>query len=100
MHWNRQEQFVFDLLLFVLVLFQTVTFFVLKSGTDKPGHAIFLVGINSLFFVAMIPYAKWVWKTQSFWKAFLQVAKHEIILLCLIVAGILLALLSKFWGQA
>ncbi len=93
MYWNKQEQFVFDIILFILVVFQTISFFILKTETNALHSGIFLAGINVLLFAGMIPFAKWVWKTTSYRKAFLLVAKHEAILLGLTIVGILLAIL-------
>lgn len=93
MYWNKQEQFVFDIVLFIVVVFQILTFFEVKSGGDFLQSGIILVGLNLLFLAAMIPYAKWVWKTPSYKKAFLQVAKHEFFILGLSVLGIIVAML-------
>ena len=92
MYWSKQEQFVFDIILFVLVLFQASTLFILKTQEMALQNGVFLVGLNLLLFFAMIPYAKWVWKTTSYQKALLQVAKHEIVLLLIGVAGMLLGM--------
>jgi hypothetical protein len=93
MYWNKQEEVIFDIVLFILVVFQILTFFVLKSGVDSPQYGIILVSLNLLLMAAIVPYAKWVWKTVSYKKAFLQVAKHELVILVLIVLGIIVALL-------
>lgn len=93
MYWNKQEQFVFDIILLILVVFQVLTFFAMISRTDTPQFTLFLVGLNLLFFVAMIPYAKWVWKTPSYHKAFLQLAKHELLLLGLSILVIIVVML-------
>ncbi len=95
MYWSKQEQFIFDIVLFVLVAFQISTFFILKTEPSNLQYGLVLAGLNLLFLAAMIPYAKWVWKTLSFHRAILQVVKHEIILLGLIVGGILLAMLLR-----
>jgi len=93
MHWNKQEQFIFDIVLVVLVVFQIFSFFMLMTQANALHDAVFLVGINVLLFLAMIPYAKWVWKTPSYRKAFLQLARHEFFLLGLIIVGIIVAML-------
>ena len=95
MYWGKQEQFLFDIILFILVVFQASTFFMLKTQEMALQNSIFLVGLNFLLFFAMIPYAKWVWKTASYQKPFLQVSKHEIVLLVMGVAGILLGMFMK-----
>ena len=94
MYWNKQEQFIFDILLFILVVFQISTVFMLKSEETDLRNGIVLVGLNVMFLAAMIPYAKWVWKSASYQKALLQVAKHELIILGLSAIGVLLALLT------
>jgi len=93
MYWNKQEEVIFDIILFILVVFQVLTFFAVKSGGDSLQFGIILVGLNLLFLAAMIPYAKWVWKTASYKTAFLQVAKHEFFILGLSVLGIIVAML-------
>ncbi len=93
MYWNRQEQFIFDVILFMLVVLQVSTFFVLKSGMAISQYSLILASFNVFFFLVMIPYAKWVWRTPTYLKAFLQLAKHEVILLAVIVLGILLTVL-------
>jgi len=100
MYWPKQEQFVFDIILFILVLFQMSTFFMLNTGEVNFQNGIMLVGVNLMFFAAMIPYAKWVWQTASYQKAFLQVVKHELFILGLSATCILLAILTiKMKGQ-
>lgn len=100
MYWDKQEQFVFDIILFILVGFQISTFFILKTYETNLQNGIILVGLNLMLLLAMIPYAKWVWKTESYQKAFLQVVKHELILLGLSATGVLLAILTiKMKGQ-
>ena len=93
--WSKQEQFVFDVILFILVVFQVSTFFMLKTQEMALQNRIFLVGLNFLLFFAMIPYAKWVWKTASYQKALLQFAKHEIALLVIGLVGILMGMFMK-----
>ncbi len=92
MFWNKQEEIIFDIILFILVIFQALTFFALKSDIEAPQYSLIITGFNLLFFLAMIPYAKWVWKSSSYQKAFLQLLKHETILLGLVAIGILLAM--------
>lgn len=93
MYWNKQEQFIFDIILFILVVLQVSTFLVLKSGMEIPQYSLILMSLNVLFFLGMIPYAKWVWRTSTYLKAFLQLAKHEVILLVLVVLVILFTVL-------
>jgi hypothetical protein len=95
MYWNKQEEVIFDIVLFILVVFQILTFFELKAGGDLLQYSIILVGLNLLFFLAMVLYAKWVWKMTSFQKAFVRVAKHESFILGVMGLGIILALLLK-----
>jgi len=87
MYWNKQEEVIFNIVLFILVVFQVATFFELKSGGDSIQCGLILVGLNLLFLAAMILYAKWVWKSASYQKALLQVAKRELIILGLGVIG-------------
>jgi hypothetical protein len=94
MYWNKQEQFIFDIVLFILVVFQISTVSMLKSEETDFRNGIVLVGLNVMLFAAMIPYAKWVWKSASYQKTLLQVARHELIILGLSVLGVLLALLT------
>jgi len=94
MYWNKQEQVVFNIILFILVVFQISTFFMLKSAETAFRDSIILVSLNVMLFLAMIPYAKWVWKTPSYYKAFLQVAKRELIILGLSAVGLFLAILT------
>lgn len=93
MYWNKQEQFVFDIVLLVLVAFQTFTFFILKAGEASLQYGLVLAGLNGCLFAGMIPYAKWVWKTPSYRRAIPYVPIHEIILLGLVVGGLFLAML-------
>ena len=100
MYWNKQEKVAFDIILLILVVFQISTFFMLKSVETTFQNSIILVSLNVMLFVAMIPYAKWVWKTASYHKAFLQVAKHELIILGLSATGLFLAILTiRMKGQ-
>ena len=69
MYWNKQEQFVFDIVLLVLVAFQVFTVFILKAGSANLQYGLVLAGLNVLLFAAMMPYAKWVWKTPSYRRA-------------------------------
>lgn len=92
MYWKNQEKIIFDIALFMLVVFQVSTFFVVKSGSDNPQHFMILLCLNLLFLSAMIPYAKWVWKTPSYKKAILQVVKHEFIILGLSILVIIAAI--------
>ena len=94
MYWNKQEQFVFDIILFILVVFQLGTFFALLTGKINTESGPFLLGLNFLLFIVMIPYAKWVWETITHQKAFLQLIKHEFIILGLSAIGIVLAILK------
>lgn len=80
-------------MLFVLVVFQIGTFLNLSAGISVPG--VFFVGLNVLLFMLMVPYAKWVWRTDSHGAALLHVAKHEIILLSLTILGIILTELFR-----
>lgn len=94
MYWTKQEQFLFDIILFILVVCQMSTFFILiKDGHDIQ-NGIILVSLNLILLAAMIPYARWVWKTSSYQRAFLLVAKHEVLLLSLSAAVALLAILT------
>jgi len=88
MYWSKQEQVVFDIVLFVLVVFQIGTFLNLNAGISVSG--VFFVGLNVLLFMLMVPYAKWVWRTASYGAALLHVVKHEIVLLSLTILGIIL----------
>jgi hypothetical protein len=81
MYWKNQEKIVFDIVLFLLMLFQATTIFVVKSGSDIPEDFAILLALNLFFLAGMISYAKWVWKTSSYQKAFFQVLKHESIVL-------------------
>jgi len=92
MHWSKQENIIFDIILFLIVFFQFITVFVLSGDSDNQ-TGLFLVGLNFIFFTALIPYAKWVWKTASYWKAFLQVAKHELYILGLSIPCLILAII-------
>ena len=94
MYWNKQEEIIFDIVLCILVVFQVATFFELKSGGDSLQYGIILIGLNLLFLAAMILYAKWVWKSASYQKALLQVAKRELIILGLSAIGTLLVLMT------
>lgn len=91
MYWKKQEQYVFNLILFVLVFFQFTTVTIIKETDLQTG--IILVGVNLLFFVAMIPYARWVWKLGSYRKSLVKVCKHEIILVSLSGAVVFLLML-------
>jgi len=93
MYWNKQEQVIFNIVLFILILLQITTIFILKNIETTVEYDIILVGINIILFMVTIPYAKWVWKTTSYRKAFLQVAKHELIILSVSAIGVLLAML-------
>ena len=93
MYWSKQEQFIFDVILLLLVAFQIATVSLYAGNLLENG--ILLVGINVFLVVALIPYAKWVWKIPSYQKAFLQVVKHELIILCLIALGIIFAMLMR-----
>ena len=95
MYWSNQEKIIFDIVLFVLVVFQVSTFFVVKSGSDTPQHFMILLTLNVLLLSAMIPYAKWVWETPSYKKAFLQVVKHELIILALNTIVIIAVILVR-----
>lgn len=100
MYWEKQEQFVFDIILFILVFFQLATFFMMHTGKINFGSGMFFVGLNFVLLMAMIPYAKWDWKTVSYKKAFLQLIKHELIILGLSAVGIVLAILTiRMKGQ-
>ncbi len=100
MYWSKQEIIIFDIVLFILVVFQLSTFFILHSYDSTVQITGILVGLNLMFLAAMIPYAKWVWKTASYQKAIVQVLKHELFILGLSVSCILLALLTlKMKGQ-
>ena len=91
MYSKKQEQYVFNLILFFLVILQIYSFIIIIEDSLQTG--IILLGINLLFFAAMIPYARWVWKLTSYRKAVGKVAKHEIIILGLSGAVILLLML-------
>ena len=93
MYWSKQEQFIFDVILLVPVAFQIATVSLYVGNLLENG--ILLVGINLILLIAMIPYAKWVWKIPTFQKAFLQVVKREMIMLGVIGLGILLAMLMR-----
>ncbi|MGD0884897.1 MAG: hypothetical protein ABSA46_08500 [Thermodesulfovibrionales bacterium] len=93
MYWCKQEQYVFVVILFFLVVFQISTFFIIKNETNFQ-DGIILVGLNLILLLMMIPYAKWVWKAASYQKAFLQVVGLELILLGISAAVILLAILT------
>ena len=95
MYWSKQEQFIFDVILFVLVIFQISTFFMLKTEETNLRNVIILVGLNFLLFVAMIPYARWVWKLASYRQGFLRLVKHEMLLLGLFAAAIFLPIASN-----
>ena len=77
----------------MLVFLQISSFFMLKTQATTLLTGMFIVGLNLVLFMAMIPYAKWVWKLPSYQRALLQVAKHELILLGLSVVATLLAML-------
>ncbi len=64
MYWSKQEQFVFDVILLVLVALQIATVSLYAGNLLENG--ILLVGINVFLVVAMIPYAKWVWKIPTY----------------------------------
>ncbi len=95
MYWSKQEQFIFDVILFVLVIFQISTFFMLRTEETNLRYAILLVGVNLFLFIAMIPYARWVWKFTSYRPGLFRLVKHEIILLGVIAAAIFLALQKR-----
>ena len=89
MYWNKQEETVFDIVVFLLVLFQafTLTMITIRATGLKGG--LFLVGLNMLLAGAMIPYARWVWKMTSYRKAFLKFVGREAVLLSIIGIAIL-----------
>jgi hypothetical protein len=95
MYWNKQEQFIFDIVLFTLTAIQMATIFALKAKAVTSGEGAIFAGINVILFMAMIPYAKWVWKITSYQKAFLQVVKHELTIIGLIAIGVLLTILTS-----
>jgi len=74
-------------------MLQMLTFLELESGTSGLQFGFILVGLNLLLFIAMIPYAGWVWKTSSYKKALMQLVKHELILLVLFVLVIFLVII-------
>lgn len=98
MYWSKQENIIFDIILFLIVFFQFITTFVLTGDVDNQTSLV-LVGLNFIFFGSMIPYAKWVWKTASYRKAFLQVVKHELYILGLSIPCLLLAILAIILKQ-
>jgi hypothetical protein len=93
MYWKKQEQWVFDLVLFIVVGIQVVT--VLRFTLDPMDlhHGLTLAGVNVLVFAAMIPYVRWTWSAPSYRRALLRVVTHELAILSLVAAGTLLALL-------
>jgi len=93
MYWSKQEQLAFDIILLLLVGFQIAT--VSLYAQNSLNNGILLVATNVFLVVAIVPYAKWVWKISTYQKGFLQVIKHEIILMGLILLGILLAMLMR-----
>lgn len=94
MYWSKQEEVIFDIILFILAVFQLSSFFMINTGDINLLNDIILVGVNLMLLAAMIPYAKWVWKTASYQKAFFQVLKHELFMLSLSVTCIVLAIIT------
>ncbi len=93
MYWSKQEQVVFDIILFILVVFQVSTV-MLNIGEITFLNGAILVGVNLILLAPMVPYAKWVWKSTSYRKAALQVVKHELIILALGAIAILLSIIT------
>ena len=91
MYWSKQEQLAFDIMLLVGFQIATVSLY----AQNSLNNGILLVATNVFLVVAIVPYAKWVWKISTYQKGFLQVIKHEIILMGLILLGILLAMLMR-----
>jgi len=94
MYWTKQEHIVFDIILFILVIFQLYSFFALNTDETNFQNAFILVGVNLILLAMMIPYAKWLLKTTSYQKAFLHVVKHELFILGLSATCIFLAILT------
>lgn len=93
MYWRKQEEIVFDIVLFLLALFQAFTVIMIAIGATGLRGGMVLVGLNALLAGAMIPYARWVWKTSSYRKAFLNFIKREAISLFIIGIAIIAATL-------
>lgn len=87
MYWKKQEQWVFDLVLFIVVGLQVVT--VLRFTVDpmELHHGLILAGVNVLVFAAMIPYARWTRRLSSHRRALLRVVTPELAILSLVAAG-------------
>jgi hypothetical protein len=89
--WHeKQEIYIFNIILFIFVIFQFMTigtFFVNVAG------GITLTVINLLLFILMIPYAKWVWKTSYNGQALKQVLKQEAIILSYFAVSIVIMFL-------
>jgi hypothetical protein len=87
MYWKNQENIIFDIVLFVVIVFQVATVYVVKTDSNISQYLIIIICLNLLFFALMVLYAKWVWKMISYQKALLKVIKHEFIILavCLMI---------------
>ncbi len=96
--WHKkQEIYIFNITLFILVIFQFMT---IGTFYVNVAAGIILTVINLLLFILMIPYAKWVWKTSYNDQALKQVLKQEAIILSYFAVSIgimfLIVIIKKF----
>ncbi len=78
MYWSKQEQLVFSIVFLIVFVFQVSSIIILR-GPRYPVEKwnIVLIPLNILIFLGMIPYAKWVWKGLTWFRAFLIVILFE-----------------------
>jgi hypothetical protein len=98
MYWKNQETIVFHLVSFLVFIihFCSINIFFVVSDIPWP-YALLIVVFNILIFSGLVPYAKWLWKT-NFVKSFYRIIKIYFVLLIFTAVFFIICLksLGKF----
>lgn len=84
--WHKkQEIYIFNIVLFILVVFQIISVFALFFNIVE---GLILIIVNILLLVLMIPYSKWAWENPSTHQVSMRVLKQEVIIIGYFVVSV------------
>ena len=85
MYWRNQEEIIFYIVLFILVVFQASSAIVLNdSHSVLASPMLTLLVLNALLLFGMVLYARWVWKGLSIFRVLFKILVFELFVVVLV----------------
>jgi len=77
MYWQKQEKIVFGIVVFLALIIQLSSIYLLKNSTMNV-RFVLLVSKDIAIFLGLILYAKWLWKSISYSQIGLRILFFEV----------------------